>query len=354
MKKITILVLILLMVLLTNQVIAQKLIALQSGDKATFYTDLDTALYYAKNGDDIYLPGGYIKANSTSLKIDKTVNIIGVGYNPYTNPATENTIIQSAKIEIGSNVIGGSISGVYAKNCNLWIKDAVSYFSVSRSLFTNITIGSYSNTIPANNISIIETIVELIYCNITLKSISVQNVSISNCIIGNTNQISSLSGNNNWEDLKCKNSIIFANISDSGLSFMSGVQKSLFENCIFLSICNTRSPIKAYNNTFHNCLSRDLFNSTTFDCITNQDPSKIFIDPQGFVYNMKNDFRLQDSSPGKNAGKDGTDIGIYGGRYPWKEGGLPVNPHVETFNVAGKTDSIGNLKVKIKVAAQEN
>ena len=85
-----------------------------------------------------------------------------------------------------------------------------------------------------------------------------------------------------------------------------------------------------------------------------QSEDLIFIDPQGFTYNMKNDYRLRDSSPGKNAGKDGTDIGIYGGRYPWKDGGLPVNPHIETYDIAGKTDSIGNLRVKIKVAAQEN
>jgi hypothetical protein len=34
-------------------------------------------------------------------------------------------------------------------------------------------------------------------------------------------------------------------------------------------------------------------------------------------YNDQNKYKLKSSSPGKNAGTDGTDIGIYGGQYPW-------------------------------------
>lgn len=89
-------------------------------------------------------------------------------------------------------------------------------------------------------------------------------------------------------------------------------------------------------------------------CIFEQNKESIFIDPQDFVYNFKNDFHLQANSSGKNAGSDGTDIGIYGGRFPWKDGGLPITPHIESKFVNGTTDTNGNLNVKIKVAAQDN
>lgn len=337
---------------------AQKLIALQSGDNATFYTNLDTALFYAKNGDDIYLPGGYIKANSTTLKIDKAVNIIGVGYNPYTNPATENTIIQSSTIKVEPLVNGGSITGIYAPNSMLQIQDTVSNFSVSRCLFHSMYIGSTTGNIQPSNISIIETVVvNYIQGNVDANGTGPQNVFISNSIIGNMiNYSSSLSGNNTWVELTCKNSILMGWSYDWGYCILSQVKNSLFENCILIDNGNRYAAND--KNTFRNCIfnsryyDSDPSANSIFNGIFSQDPSSIFIDPQGFVFNMKNDYRLKDSSPGKNAGKDGTDIGIYGGRYPWKDGGLPANPHIETFNVGGNTDTNGTLNVSIKVAAQ--
>lgn len=358
MKKIATLVLISLMVLLNNLAIAQKLIALQSGDKATFYTDLDTALYYAKNGDDIYLPGGYIKANSTTFKIDKAVNIIGVGYNLYANPATENTIIQSQTIQIMPYVNGGSLSGICAKNGQLQIDNNVSNFNVNRCLFNVLSMGVSNVGISPSNISIIETVV---YFNIQglqgADSAGPQNVTISNSIIGDISYNSKIFiSDRSWENMTCKNSILIG-YSDQYNSMIDRIMNSLFENCVILDKTN-QYPAGNLPNTFRNCIFTSSSNkwdpALNINCIFDQDRNSIFIDPQGFTFNMKNNYRLQDSSPGKNAGKDGTDIGIYGGRYPWKEGSLPGNPHIETFDLAGKTDSIGNLRVKIKVAAQEN
>lgn len=37
----------------------------------------------------------------------------------------------------------------------------------------------------------------------------------------------------------------------------------------------------------------------------------------GNSYNDLDNYNLQASSPGKNAGTDGTDIGIFGGQYPF-------------------------------------
>lgn len=88
--------------------------------------------------------------------------------------------------------------------------------------------------------------------------------------------------------------------------------------------------------------------------ITNQIPlSSIFVNYSTSNGIYTNNFHLVPGSPFANAGRDGTDIGIYGGTFPWKEGSVPFNPHFQTFIVGPTTNSTGNLPVNIKVAAQD-
>ncbi|MBK9793187.1 MAG: hypothetical protein IPP60_08805 [Sphingobacteriales bacterium] len=65
------------------------------------------------------------------------------------------------------------------------------------------------------------------------------------------------------------------------------------------------------------------------------------------------DYHLKSTSSGKNAGTDGTDIGIYGGAYPYKEGAVPPNPHISTKSIAPTSAANGTLPVNIKVLAQD-
>ena len=352
----TLVILLLGLVAATGSSFAQNLITLQSGENATFYTNLDTALFYAKNGDDIYLPGGYIKANSETLKIDKAVNIIGVGYNPYTNSATENTIIQCS-IEIMPNVNGGSISGIN-NNHVMRIHNAVSNFSVNRCLISTIYISDEYASIQPTNIIISETIVNTIIGNVNYLYSGPQNVLISNCILGKWDDNYALYCNRSWVELTCKNCIIFGVDNGGGTGLIQNISNSVFENCIL--VCRDNIRPGGDNNKFKNCVftmsNPETFAGNTnlvFNSIFDQAPNSIFIDPQNFIFNMKNNYNLREDSPGKNAGRDGTDIGIYGGIFPWKDGGLPVNPHFQQVQVRGTTDANGNLNVNIKVEAQE-
>jgi hypothetical protein len=70
-------------------------------------------------------------------------------------------------------------------------------------------------------------------------------------------------------------------------------------------------------------------------------------------FSYSDDYHLKSTSVGVNAGRDGTDIGIYGGAFPWKEGSLTFNPHYQRINISPTTDNNGNLNVNIKVEAQE-
>jgi hypothetical protein len=59
-------------------------------------------------------------------------------------------------------------------------------------------------------------------------------------------------------------------------------------------------------------------------------------------------------TPGTHIGMDGTQVGIYGGLRPWKEGSLPLNPHIQSKVIADKTNASGQIQVQVKVAAQNN
>jgi hypothetical protein len=47
-------------------------------------------------------------------------------------------------------------------------------------------------------------------------------------------------------------------------------------------------------------------------------------------------------------------VGIYGGLFPYKEGAVPLNPHISLKNIAPQTDVNGDLNIQLKVNAQDN
>jgi len=249
------------------------------------------------------------------------------------------------------SVNGGSISGIDAGGSTLQIQDTVSNFSVNRCQLNYISIGSGFGVIPPSNILITETIIKVSIESLDDSPNSPRNVLISNCVLANLGGDIKLKANSGWEDLTCKNTII---VTSGGYMF-SKIHYSLFENCILLGGSNQQyCYVGGSSNTFRNCLFFAPYSGLSPNFISeNLLFNSIEVSNDGSIFNSGS-YHLHESSPGKNAGKDGTDIGIYGGRYPWKDGGLPVNPHIDTFNVGGNTDTNGTLKVSIKVAAQDH
>jgi hypothetical protein len=76
------------------------------------------------------------------------------------------------------------------------------------------------------------------------------------------------------------------------------------------------------------------------------------------TYSNTANHRLQNSSPGRNAGTDGTDLGIYGGVYPFSSGGMgtqydtapmPPIPQVTAVNIQNATiQPNGTLNVQVQ------
>ena len=340
MKKIIALALISLLFLVANQAIAQNLIAVQNGNTPKFYVQVDDALTNALDGDTIYIPGGIWPITKT---IAKRLHLVGVGHHPDSTKVTFPTTL-NGNITLGTGASNGSLTGLYLSGnitCTP-ISAVLNYYLVSRCRFVNIILG------PACiNFNFMENIFFSISCS------SATYCSFFNNVISGTVNVGDANG------LVLKNNIFLYNYYSSSGSYNLNGKYLIFENNIILDTSTDHMFTVLSNSIFKNNL---FVSSPTFprstnngsNNIVNQAQSSIFVNQTGNSFNYAHDYHLKAGSPGKNAGTDGTDIGIYGGFYPWKEGSLPAFPHYQMIEVAPKTDASGNLNVKIKVAAQEN
>ncbi len=323
---------------------AQNLIAVENNSTPSFFTSLDSAIVHAQNGDTVYIPGGAFAVNNNTITIDKELHLIGVGHNPDSTIATGMTKINAGAIYLvsgansssfeGFKLNGDLISGVNTSNedvdnisitrCHFMGNIDLSRFSTNWSVTESIIDGS----IEGSSQSGIQPLAQLNY--------------FSNNIIGGGYIFF---GPNN----QFKNNIFLY----QGYNIMN-VVGCIFENNIFIGGLSNISSC-----TFNNNLYTGNFVIPS-DCILSNNILVLSITAIFFNFSANTNFsytenfHLLSTCPGKNAGRDGTDIGIYGGAFPWKEGSVPFNPHIQYQNISGSTNTNGNLNVNIKVAAQDH
>lgn len=322
---------------------AQSVITIQRGSTTIFATTLDSAIYKAQNGDYIYLPGGLIATASSTITINKNLKFFGAGYNPDSSRAT------------GISQITGDI---------LFTTGSDSCMLTGISLSGGITIGSVTSN-------------------------ALYNITISRCNFGSLRQIVTLVNsfiseniirndiNGNGSGLNGINVIFQKNIIYGAMGFMQGhtfsnncflrnalgsvlgtCYNNLFQNNIFLNPTQNFS-VGVENNIVNNNLfvaDSTAFNSqynTGSGNIYNQIISSIFVNfVSGTQWNSSQNFHLKPGSAGIGKGTDGTDIGVYGSSSPFKEGGVPFNPHIQSAIIGSATNANGKLSINITVTAQ--
>jgi hypothetical protein len=318
---------------LTGMVInAQNSIALQTKGTTVFYQVLDSAITHALDGDTLYLSGGVFGVSGT---LNKRLHLVGVGHHPDSTKSTSSTNLLS-ELKLGSGSARGSITGINMASNYISIQGSLDNYIISRC---NLSISSSTNNV--SNLLCIENV---------LKNIDINGN--NNIFYNNIIQESGLRfGTSNT----LKNNIF---LGVYFLSYNGLINYSLFENNIFLNGSNDFTG-NVYSNSFKNNLFLTNFNlnrNSNFGIgnLGNQPQSSVFINQSGNTFDYTHDYHINPDSPAKNAGTDGTDIGIYGGLFPWKEGSVPFNPHIQSLILDSKTDKDGNLNVKIKVQAQEH
>ncbi len=341
MKKTKSLFLLAFLFLLAKPIHSQSLIAVQNGNSPKFYSILQDAINNAQIKDTIYIPGGPYSFTNSTITIDKELHLIGAGHHADSIAVTGTTQLNaSIHLITGSNnstfegfILNGNFYSGKSTN-----DEDVDNITISRCICSGILLSQFStNWLVRGNI-----IRGIVQGNNFSSSTSAQN---------------NIFSNNVFEGLTTNfgpNNIFRNNIFLSGdVPLLSGIDGCIFQNNIIVNFTISSLTSCIFDNNLYFSTFSVPVGSISSNNITNQTNTSTFVNQTGSTFSYSHNYHLQTSSPGKNAGKDGTDIGIYGGAFPWKEGAVPSNPHFQSVKINPITDSNGKLSIKFKVAAQD-
>jgi hypothetical protein len=318
---------------------AQQKVALNSAGNTTIFVGLNPFIdaYNASvNGDTIYLSGGGYDAPTL---IDKGLTIFGAGYHPDSTSATFPTQLTTG-FALGENADYLHLEGMQFTTLTKTKDIQVNNLTIKRCKINSLTFSS--NGVPSIYSTSFMLSESIITGQISLYSMS--NSMLSNNII-QYNIISS--DNNTFQNniflkqtsiISNSDNNIFANnvFSNTDGNILLSANGNIFENNIF----TTPSPTLGTN-------AIDINNYKSVVLAT------VYVDQTGFVFDYIHDYHLQTAAATTYLGKDGNQVGIYGGLFPYKDGAVPLNPHIQFKNIAPQTDNNGDLNIQIKVAAQD-
>lgn len=316
------------MLFFTTSTHAQMKVALHHNGNATMFsgaTPFISAYNAAVNGDTIYLPGGIF---SPPASVSKSITIIGAGHYPDSTTATSVTNIGSLYIALGADKLkiqGLMMAGGLTFEYNSRIDSVVVYRCYISGGGINYQ-GVYDTSHNCRG--------HLIYQNVinSISLVHTSNIKVFNNIISSMGSMQE----NAW-------------IRNNKIDNIAGMSYCLFENNI---ISNWSA---AGYNTYRNNIFEGAPSGGTNTYINNYDNhpfSTIFQTYTIGWFGYSENYHL--ISPGSYPGTDGSQAGIYGGLYPYKEGAVPSNPHIRSKSIGLTPDINGKLQVNITVAAQDN
>lgn len=317
-----------------------QIIALHSASGVQIFkgnTALASAYTSAQNADTLYLSGGVF---FPPTNFDKQITIIGAGHYVDSTLTTGKTFI-SGNVTLRENADQFYIEGLeITGNLTFTTNHSVNFAKVMRCKITGNTdiLGDLTN--PSNNLTLIG--------NVFIGSVNLQNtadVLISNNIF--QNMLNNTNGN------QINNNVFLGGGYASTWCVFNG-NNNFLNNNIFLYLNGvTYTSGNTYNNNLFVMLNPAYGTSATvFNSYVDVPQASIFVDQTGTAFNYAHNYHLQ--SPASYPGTDGTEVGIYGGTFPYKEGAVPMNPHIQTKNISAKTNASGELNVNISVGAQKN
>lgn len=301
-------------------------------------TNLQSTCDNASAGDTIYVQGS--PTDYGSLNIRKKLHIIGAGIKPY---------------NIG-------LYGYSSRLSNISL-DTVSYTSgASGTIIEGMFIGAMNSYVGCKNITLRRNYF-FPYSTVSLNSIT--NLLIYNNIIAYGFTVA---GSTN---VFIMNNIILSTISNGSTStiisnnvfLLNGGQT--FSYCDLSTITNNIFYYTEVTGTTNCTFSHNIGIGISTNVLqgTNTGSGNIMGDPKflykytGNTYNDLDNYHFQTTSPGKNAGTDGTDIGIYGGQYPFPISAIPsyincITPSIPVMKeltiLNSSVPANGNLNFSVK------
>jgi hypothetical protein len=322
---------------------AQQKVALHHTGTTTIFSGsnpLIDAYAAAVANDTIYLPGGTF---APPTNFDKKIAIFGAGHYEIATVATGKTFINGGVI-LRENADNFYLEGVEVNGeLTFWTNESVNQVVVKRCKI-NGTLNVLGNlSIPSTNFGLFGSVV---LGNIDLAN--AQNVLVSNSIIQSKvlNSIGNAFNNNIFMDEQ----IIYGTEAPIN-GDNNQVNNNIFTKINYVNLINGNGNVVKNNLC---ALPTPSFGtlptvSGNYFAIVQ---TAIFINHSGNTFKYSEDYHLQNTT--SYLGLDGTQVGIYGGLFPSKEGAIPSNPHIETKTIAPQTNAAGELNIQVLVKAQTN
>lgn len=290
----------------------------------------------AQDGDTLYLSG--LNFNGGVIYFDKSLKIYGVGSFDTATAATGKTYVDG-NIRLRQGADGFHIEGVNFGHLSVDNNSSVNNLTVKRCYLSgSISFGTAENpsedflltgSVINGSVSLTNTIHPRVTNNIINgRIITTKNVITNNIILGNVN----------YNTIEGSDNIFLNNYLTRAYGGYTSRITGNNGNEFYYNVFNASSPTLGTNYISEN----NKFGVSMGD---------FFVKKEGSTYNIEDDYHLQ--NPGDYIGEDSTQVGIYGGDYPYKEWAIPVIPHIESVDIPYRLNEDGNLPVNIKVSAQK-
>ncbi|MFP4365588.1 MAG: NosD domain-containing protein [Bacteroidales bacterium] len=293
----------------------------------------------AAGGDTIYLPGG---AFDPPASIEKQLVIYGTGHYPGATASTGKTIINGT-INLGAGADNVHIEGLEVNGSLLTGMDVpVNNLTVIRSRF-NSDVNFQGTRIEPGTTCQSVIFIGCVF-NTSLQLRNVENAAVYNSVFGHTLYHSDANEFSNNIFLDSGYKIYYSNNNHFKNNIFSMAAASYLvrysEGNIF-----TRNILRISNPDYGT-------GAQAIDNWTGVDIATLFVNQEGQAFSYDHDYHLV--SPESYIGTDGTtQISIYGGAFPYKEGAVPSTPHITSSSVSPGSDAEGNIQVDITIEAQE-
>jgi hypothetical protein len=339
------------------------------------YTNLQTAIDNANQGDTIYVAGS--STTYGNIVMNKSLKLFGAGFN---NPNGLNTTIGTialGRVNASTGANNSKISGVVCGNITLTgsftggtiSTNLMNDITIERCRFNNtrVALSASNNAIDYSNFSLKNNVFNmqntfLVFSGSTTNSI------YDNCIIENNifdGGVFDVPNPNIDVSAVLFRNNIFINKTVAAPSFTMNASNPYpgptFNNNIFYGVwpegcvnCAFNNNITYFNNDDHLVASKNP-GSVGSGNIIGQNPQFVNYPAGGGAFSFAHDYNLQPASPGKNAGTDASDIGVFGGSSPVIPGTNPYIPQMQniTFPLGSSVGVGTNLNVNFNSYKQD-
>ncbi len=336
--------------LFTYSVAQAQVFVIERGSNTLTYSNIKAAVDALQDNDKLYLPPGEYSLSgykwegyagtqnySNILVVNKKVSIYGGGAMNGANSTT----LKDGTFVIGKDANGSFITGIRfdhyfeldnVSNCvvtrcitNYYIH---LYGKGSNNVITECEFKYYVDGNGSGYLSGVGSGLSCIFSKCIFENgySTFRNSSVYNCIFNSLYSVS-------FYNCTLNNNIFILNRSVTNTQYTVIGTNNTYSNNLWVG----GYPTVAYasdNNSFNNEIERESY-------------ANVFINADS------GDYHLKAECSGKNAGSDGTDVGIYGTSVPFKEDRLPLIPNFKLKVISPETDATGKLPVNIVVEAQD-